>query len=299
MIDVARPPERSNSSAEIGRSPAANRTTFSMLFPRRPLFSWRFELFPDSYGLDRASVWPGVRRAIERQQAQDDLVLLVTHFPTTYFELQELLDRWEIPHHVLRPGLNPADLPLRSVARNETGLREPAPVALALAEMLVADGGPIAIDRRRNVSVIVVERHPLSRHDLRLESFARRLPTRTRLGYFVALDDDAIGPFLGDWTLLLLDQFGMNRHELIVSDLISRRLFRSRRRLERLVRDETPCDSPRRWLEHHLAAGREAEMVRRWFERREAEGRTTERDSHASVVSRTSIDDDDEESESD
>jgi len=239
-----------------------------MSFWRRPFRFWRVESFPDTYGVDREAIWHGLREAIERQRRSDDLVLLVAHFPATYFELQDRLAQWQIAETPLRPPIRATELPLRDqgLGASEAAGRE-TPVVLVLAEMLDAERPAEVVDRRRSISIMAVERHPLARHDRRLEQFARSVPTRTRLGFFVSLEDDQVGPFLGEWTGLLLQQLGMRPTDLITSDLISRRMLRIRERLDRLVRDEQPCESPREWLERHLQTGRHATEVRNWLRR--------------------------------
>jgi len=235
-------------------------------FWRRFFSDLRVEIYPDTFALRRDALWEGIRAAIERRRSADDLILLVTHFPATFLEAQERLDAWGIESVPPRVTWHADELPWASVGLS--GEREAAPVVLALSDMLRESREDQARDARRSVAMRVLERHPLSRSDERLLRFAKSIPAITRLGHFASLEDDAVGPFVGDWTEMLLKQWGMRQVDLVTSDLVSRRLTRARVAMDREFSGEVPVESAGQWLEIHGERSRYREAIRRWMSKK-------------------------------
>lgn len=236
-------------------------------FWRRFWSDLRVELYPDTFALRREALWEGIRTAIERRREQDDLILLVTHFPATFLEAQERLESWGIEPVASRVGWRPEELPWARIGPD--GERGPAPVLLVLSEMLQGAREDRVRDARRSVAMMVLERHPLSRSDERLLAFAKGIPAVTRLGHFASLEDDSVGPFVGDWTEMLLRQWGMRQVDLVTSDLVARRLTRARVAMDREIREEESVESARQWLEVHGGRSRYRDSIRRWLDRKD------------------------------
>ncbi|MEC8800044.1 MAG: hypothetical protein VXX55_04730, partial [Planctomycetota bacterium] len=55
----------------------------------------RLEYYPDSIAMNQKGVERGLRRALQQRHTQDSIILVVCHFPETFFETQDLLDQWE------------------------------------------------------------------------------------------------------------------------------------------------------------------------------------------------------------
>lgn len=242
-------------------------------------FSSTLEVFADTYAKSPERLKSALIDAVRRQLREVDLVLVLSHFPETFFAWQDELVGQGFDAQVLRPPVHASSLPLRAlpaaeVAGVESSVDETADdgasrsdgaLVLALGEMLDSERARAGMERRRVVSLIVTERHPLPRHDRRILEFARSLPYRVRLGYFISLQDPLVSPFLGEWTEMLLEQWGFNEANLITSDLVTRRLDRARARLEKQIAQEVLCESPLDWLRRNGAGTHYANTIDKWL----------------------------------
>lgn len=251
-------------------------------------FAPTLEVYADHYAKNHERLRSAVFAAIEKQLRVDDLVLFVVHFPETYLLWQDELVSAGFEPELLKPPINSVSLPLRSLHDDPQSIHNPQSISelqsnqqqnltddrpvnrrgalgLVLSEMLDIERPRTGIERRRTVSIMSVQRHPLSRHDQRVKAFAKSLPYRVRLGYFLALDDPLVAPFLGEWTELLLEQWGFREANLITSDLVSRRLDRARQRMNIEVKSETLADQPRSWLEANRERTRYEATISQWL----------------------------------
>ena len=106
-------------------------------------------------------------------------------------------------------------------------------VQLILAPLLDDYHPPLQDQTRHSdqmVALMVLERHGDIRRDDSIESFCRSAPMPIELGYFLSLDDPLVKEVVSPTSRLVLEQMGLEEHELITSNLITRRLDKSLRR---------------------------------------------------------------------
>ncbi len=181
--------------------------------------------------------------AIERRKKLDTAILLVAHFQSTFIHTQEFLEEFNIDYEVAGTVLRPEDLV-------EYGRSSRGSVHLTLAGSLddmslTRQVVPEAI----NVSVMVLERHPIPSEDRRIEGLCRLWPYYMRLGYFLALDDAVQRRCIHPTTLVLLQQLGLRDHELITSHMLTRRIDSVLTREALQNESKRPATSPEQWFE--------------------------------------------------
>lgn len=264
-------------------------------------FASSIEVYSDHYAKSRERLRTAVFSAIEKQLQIDDFVLFVVHFPETFLQWQDELLAAGFEPEILKPPVHAISLPLQELSTNESNdLRSKSSarrgqLGLALSEMLDGERPRMAIEKRRTISIISVQKHPLARHDHRVLSFARSLPFRVRLGYFLSLDDPLIAPFLGEWTELLLEQWGFREANLITSDLVSRRLNRARQRMDSQVKLESLADRPIDWLQANGPGTHYHRPIQNWLTKEGS--RKRQHDSKPTSPDDTDSEDDDSEDE--
>jgi hypothetical protein len=221
----------------------------------------RVEFFPDAIAMKQSGAALGLKKAIEQRLTEDILILIVCHFPSTFFETQDWLDEWGLRYEIPTTPLRP-----QQIASIEPFDERPR-LRLVLSEMLEIETGLSSSDPGKTLSVMVTERHLLSTHDRRIATFCHQLPHPVKLGYFLSLDAPAIGPLIGDWTEEILKQWGMNDVDLITSELVTRRLDRARKWLDKEVRKEQVAESPRDWWMLNVGSTRYAQAFQSYLDR--------------------------------
>ena len=196
----------------------------------------------DTYSLSVPSKTKGIIDAVRQRENQDRFLLVVSHFPETFFQIQDAFNDEGIAYELVE---EPTSGDIVDQWRDEANHGR---VRLALASLLQTDLDDEPRYQRTPSSMIVCERHPLPRHDRRLREFCGYLGCPMRLGYFVSLKDPIVKPLVGEWTEMVLRQMGLRDHELVTSHLVSRRLEVGFRKLDRRVIEEHAADSPDEWL---------------------------------------------------
>src|SRR5690606_32206653 len=133
-------------------------------------------------------------------------ILLVAHFPDVFSRLEEIAHQqtWDVPCEVVSAtNLNPH----------------------------LASG--LNLDESAVIDVIVAERHPLPSVDDQLQEFADELPCRCRFSHHVSFDDAVMKAFAGDGVRDLLKQVGLKEDEAIESQMVSRRIRRAQKKIEK------------------------------------------------------------------
>ncbi len=190
---------------------------------RRP----NFHRIDDSYAMDRQNLWPSLKTAISHQLQQGHPIWIVVHFAETFTTVQDLLGQWSIDYQIVDQVLQPKDA-LDHLQDSAEG------VSLVLSDLLtVSETANLTRDDSQTLSMIVVERHPLAVQDREVEQFARLIPCPVQLGYFLAIDDLVIRQVVNQTTIEILKQLGMKDHELITSNMITRRINQFLNRAER------------------------------------------------------------------
>ena len=205
--------------------------------------SARFTRFDDAYALTRPALWRSLQQTVQSPQHSAKSIWLVVHFVDTFTSLQSELDSCQVEYEVVTQPIDPNQL-------QRSGLLSPASINLVLADLIpqVVDQIMLEPDPDTAIAMIVVERHPQIQLDDQIESFARALPVRVEFGYYLSLDDEVIRLVINDTSIKILQQLGMNEHELIGSMMVTRRLNKMLRRVAVTYRSNKPADSARKWL---------------------------------------------------
>ena len=202
-----------------------------------------FNRFEDSFALNRPNLWAKLKTAITSQQGQGSHVWLVAHFADTFESLQDLLDEWQIDYQICANDVTPHDVLETLRDQRET-------VLLVLADLVsVTDASNLNFDNSDTLSIIVVERHPRVENDRKLAAFAKSVPCPVRFGYYLAIDDVVIRRVVNDTTIRILKQLGLKDHELITSNMITRRLDKVLAREAKQYATNHRADSAQEWYE--------------------------------------------------
>ncbi|MFK7767404.1 MAG: hypothetical protein AB8B55_09305 [Mariniblastus sp.] len=214
------------------------------------LFDWlfrspQFKRYEDAYALNRESLWSALEQTVKSEQNSLNPIWLVTHFTDTFAALQNKLDQWECDYEIVA-----APIDANSLERDN--LLSPNTLKIVLAE-LIPDATPnlLEVNRDKTIAMIVVERHPNLQYDERIIEFAKSLPFKVEFGYYLSLDDAVVSMIVGESTLTILRQLGLEEHELITSNMVSRRLKIALRRLVDSFTGDAKADSAIEWMEQN------------------------------------------------
>ncbi len=207
-----------------------------------------FHRYEDSFALTRELLWAAIQKATEQCLSDGQLVVLVTHFPSTFERLQKCIGEWETDYCIVD----------RTMDQNWfTHLADSdfKKVHLVLSDFLTSfESGPVHDLANRQMALLVCERHPNIAHDHLVETFARTVPIPTQLGYFLALDDLVVKNTIEAGTITVLLQLGMNEHELITSRMVKRRIDKILKRQMLENGTDHRADSPGQWYALNRAA---------------------------------------------
>lgn len=204
----------------------------------------RFKRFEDAFTLTRDRMWEALRESLSSPEHDEKSIWLVVHFMDTFSELQDRLESWNLDYDVISSRLNASDI-------DRKGLLKQNSIKLILAELIPQPAEIAAVvdeSEMRKLAMIVAERHPLLAEDQRLESFAKSIPVWVEFGYFLALDDVVVKLAVNDTTVEVLQQLGLDDHELIASNMITRRLEKVLKRESAKFSGNTRADSAQEWL---------------------------------------------------
>jgi hypothetical protein len=212
---------------------------FDWFTPRR-----RIELLEDRVWYDRHAKWTGITREIQNRRAYDRRIVIVAHFPQSLADACDVFD-------VTGIDFQPFSDPLQADALMAENSQLPQTIAL-LAEQLDDDAGRVIEETSlESATLLVIERHPLPEPDERIVEFARQIPGRPRVRFYLALDEPLMLRLGGNWLPAMLQHLGMERTEPIQSAMVSRSLKKAQRHL----RDETslnePTQSAEEWFERN------------------------------------------------
>lgn len=181
----------------------------------------------------------GIRERLRVRLQEDQLVLLITHFPETFNCMQDLLEQSAMDYEVVNDRLH---------GMNVVQLLEGAPkVALVPANAVIEGEETLPPAGSPNVSIFVAERHPIRTPDHLVEAFARSIPCSIRLSYFLSADEPLMKFFVTPAGVNLLRTVGSKNHA-VSSRMITRRITRAQRRLEQQVGRPKAAESPQEWL---------------------------------------------------
>lgn len=219
-----------------------------MVFWRKKRTEGRLESFPDTYMLKRETLNQYLLQWLP-QRDKADVILLLCHFPSTYLQLEGLLQEQSIGYQVVSQTIGPQWL--EHVA-SESG--ESRRVILGLSQQL--DPARVQESSKYDpftaeipqVSVLVAERHFLGVRDGHIASFLRQVRANRRLGFFAALDDPLFRHYVHRALQLLLLEHGMTDDKAIQSQLVARQIRHVQNRYRRQVPQDDFVSSPEEWL---------------------------------------------------
>jgi len=189
-----------------------------------------YNLFPDSYAVDRATLYRLFQSTLSQQLSQSKTVILALHFPAEFFAVQDLLAQWEIEYDLIGRALDPQWF----------------------------QDNKFLIDTKFSgdesweapLSLMMLDRHPLLSKDEAVAQFADRFPSRAEIGYFLSFEDDVVTRLIDKRMLDLLLQMGAHDHGLIASSMLSKRLRKMQKKAaETFPAQPQTADSASRWYE--------------------------------------------------
>jgi hypothetical protein len=191
-------------------------------------------LLNDAVWLTKQAKFKGITQRISRRPTEKDCpdaIILVAHFRDSLEDLRRIVDQ-----------------------TNDSGS-----ITCATADTLRMDtASKIRIDESKVIEILVAEYHPLPPHDEAVLDFARSLPCRCRLIYYVSLEDPLIRAICGEWVEDLLRKLGMAEDEVIESKLISRKIKAAQKKfgsqcLTTIRLTEANVDSAEMWMERNCS----------------------------------------------
>jgi len=196
----------------------------------------------DRMWLRRQAALEGLRADLTARLGQDALVLVTAHFPATFAQVQGMLDSAGLPYGTLEDPITGPQLAAR--IEQEASARILAAPALAL----LGDAPPAEhVERRRSVSILAAERHPLRSPDAGIETFAATVPHPTRVRFYVSLEDPVLRRFASGWVQTVLTSLGMQEGEAISSQMVTKRLKQAQQKLEQTTSRNLPAESADEW----------------------------------------------------
>lgn len=223
-----------------------------MSWLQRLLGSSRVTYRPDSFTLTSRGKYSRLRQWLSDLAETNRPVILLCHFESTFLEVQDSLDRFEIDFDILARSVTRALL-------TEQFEKETGKPALTMASMLQIDD--LAPNQSSGLAymklaIIVLERYPNPARDQLIERFARSLGCPVQLGYLLSFEDPLLRALLGQDFIDLMQQLGLGEHDLVSSAMSSRALSRAIRRRIKGVVDEAAAKSPLEWLAENRPARR-------------------------------------------
>lgn len=212
------------------------------------LFSWLFGK-PRSTGRD--VIWlsqearaRGALRAVNQHLASNHSVLVLAHFPATLAAFGEEIIGRGLPHATIPTTLTPtAALELAN---------GPPRVLLGLVRNLQLDEFPAPDTAPPSpLSVLVLERHFLRKHDDVVPRFAEGLGSKASVDFHISLDDPLLAIFVGEWVRDMLRKLGMQPDETINSPMVSRRIEQAQAKIAGQTSTDVDADSAAEWLERN------------------------------------------------
>ena len=207
----------------------------------------RFRRFDDAYATTKETLWTSIRQSLETQIAAGKAILLVVHFPDTFSYIQNQLAESSIDYEIASKALTPEFL----LEPSGSPILQPGRINLVLSALIPAIGPATGRNIENQLSVLVVERHPLIDHDKRIHNFCKHIGAAIELGYFQSFEDPLVAAELNEMTLMLMEQLGLNDHSLINSMTLTRRIDRKLKRDRARYTSDVDADNYQQWLERN------------------------------------------------
>lgn len=221
-----------------------------MLWLNRLLASPRVNSRPDSFTLTTASKYSTLIHWLRHFARNKQPVVMLCHFPSTFSEVQNVLDQNEQDFEILAETVTRTVLMRRFEGPTLTPQLTMASM-LQIGELVPM---PRSVGNSLNVALVVLERFPNPARDQEIEAFARNLGCRVQLGYLLSFEDPLLQELLGKPFIELMQQLGLRENDLVSSAMSSRAVSRAIRRRIQNVGKEVPADSPLEWLRANSAS---------------------------------------------
>lgn len=203
-----------------------------------------YNLFPDSYAVNRETLYHLFRPTLIQQLAQSKTVILSLHFPAEFFVVQDLLSQWEIEYKLITRPLDRQWFQENKSATSDQACH----LHLSLAEFLIDTNFPENKSWDTPLALMMLDRHPMLSKDEAVARFADGFPGRSEVGYFLSFEDEVITRLIDSRLLDLLVQMGANDHGLIASSMLSKRLRKMQKKAGKTFSaGEQPADSVSQW----------------------------------------------------
>ena len=214
----------------------------------RKLKQWvQFLRNDDAYATTREKLWEGVREATDTQLHLNRSIWLVAHFPDTFVMMQEQVNQWGLDYSIARQPIT-----IESLAGPNQNLLSPGSTHLVLADLVPPETTASTASLTGKVAAMVVERHPRTHRDVTLHEYFKSISAtglRVELGYFMAFDDPLVAAVLSETTLEVLNQLGLQSHNLINSMTLTRRIERQLQKQQSKYVSDIDAENVERWLE--------------------------------------------------
>ncbi|PHS03198.1 MAG: hypothetical protein COA78_18470 [Blastopirellula sp.] len=218
-------------------------------------FDW---LFPSKIHVELADeIWMtheakqrGFVQRLQQHIKEHDRLIIVVHFVDSMEFVCELLRQAQIDFEHIQHAWDARDTAnfLQQSENTIVILAESLPDTRAIGQSKQVDEfSPIT-------SIFVYEKHLLLSQDERITLFAKSLPCRTELKYFLSLEDPLIKIFFGDWVQdWLTSAGGLQEDEAIESKMVGRRIRTAQKMIEEKIGNQ-PFAGPnpettQQWLE--------------------------------------------------
>ncbi|HMO15434.1 MAG TPA: hypothetical protein PKD64_13520 [Pirellulaceae bacterium] len=173
-----------------------------------------------------------------------ELIFLLTHFPATFEQYQTLLEERSMDYAIARDSID--------WTTNLATLRgTDANIRLSLVQTFMSGICGVEVQQGRDfdISVIILERHPLYEMDEQLKRYVKKIPCRAKVGYYLSFDQPVMNYAIGAGLRVLMQQFGMSNHSLVTSELICRHVRRRLLKYQSTHSSRMPTDSPLEWYQ--------------------------------------------------
>jgi hypothetical protein len=190
----------------------------------------------------------GVLKELNTHLKENRSALMLAHFPTTLQSLVPELLKAKLPHEPMPNSLTPQAV-LQLTASGTPRVLFGLVRNLRLPELPASEDEP-----ETPLAVILVERHFLREHDDCVTQFAEGLGNRAATVH-LALDDELMKLFAGQWITDVLKRLGMKDGETIESGMVTRRIRKAQDHFRsHLTANEVTADSPLEWLRQNAQA---------------------------------------------
>ncbi len=211
-----------------------------------------YNLFPDSYAVDRETLYRLFRPTLLQQLGQPKTVVLALHFPSEFFIVQDLLSSWGVEYTMIT---RPLDRQWFQDSKNVPS-DQSSQLYLSLAEFLIDTKFSGDESMHAPLALMMLDRHPLLAKDESVVRFAEGFPGRSEVGYFLSFDDEVVTRLIDKRLLDLLLQMGAHDHGLIASSMLSKRLKKMQKKSSQMfTAPEQPADSASQWFELNAFGG--------------------------------------------